>query len=323
MKIDILMATYNGEKYLREQLDSILNQSFKDFILFISDDCSKDSTIEILNEYSKKDDRIKIFVQEKNLGVIKNFEFLMKKVQNEYFMFSDQDDIWDNQKIEKTLKRLEETNSDLAYCDLEVVDENMNTLSESYWKLKGFEHKVFKYNNFESLYLNNYITGSTMLIRSKMLDKILPLVQESKYILHDYWSALVVSKLGKISYVNEKLVRYRQHKNNEVGSIKKSDTIKTFKELRELFVKVKLDHFENLIKREDVFEDEAVKKLNHKSLEYYKKLENVKTIYLKDILLFYKLYKYEKFWYSIQNFVILHIPGIAKVLFKIKKGFKK
>jgi len=323
MKIDILMATYNGEKYIKDQLDSILNQSYKDFRLLISDDGSKDSTVQILNEYSSKDDRIKIFIQKENLGVIKNFEFLIKQVESEYFMFSDQDDIWNEQKIEKSLGKIEETNSDLVYCDLEVVDENLQTLSESYWKLKGFEHKVKRYNNFESLYLNNYITGSTMLVKKEMLNKILPLIQESKYILHDYWIALVVSKLGKMTYLNERLVRYRQHKNNEVGSRKKSDVIKEFSELRNLFIDVKLDHFSTLIKREDVFEDNLVTNLNHKSLEYYKKLANVKTIYLKDILLFYKLYKYEKFSYSIQNFVILHMPIIAKVLFKIKKGFKK
>lgn len=323
MKIDILMATYNGEAYLKDQLDSILNQSYKDFRLLISDDASKDSTVEILKEYSAKDKRINIFEQKENLGIIKNFEFLMNQVENEYFMFSDQDDIWDKYKIEKSLNRMKETDSDFVYCDLEVVDENMNTSHKSYWKLKGFERKVKKYNNFKSLYLNNYITGSTMLVKQNMLNKILPLVQSSKYILHDYWVALVASKNGKMSYLNETLVKYRQHKNNEIGSRKKSDLISEFDELRKLFIDVKIDHFLTLINREDVFEDDSIKVLNHKSLEYYQKLVNVKNIYLKDIFLFYKLYKYENFSYSLQNFAILHMPGIAKVLFRIKKGFKK
>ena len=323
MKIDILMATYNGEKYLREQLDSILNQTYKNFRLLISDDCSKDSTIEIINEYCKKDKRITLFKQEKNLGIIKNFEFLMKNVESEFFMFSDQDDIWNESKVEKSLNKIEETDSDLVYSDLEVVDEKINTLSNSYWRLKEFEHKIYKYNNFESLYLNNFITGSTMIIRKNMLEKILPMVYESKYILHDYWTALVVSKLGKVSYIDESLVKYRQHKNNEIGSRKKSDKINDFNELRNLFIDVKIDHFETLIKRQDVFEDENINKLNERSLKYYQRLKNVRIINLKDILLFYKLYKYEKFSYAIQNFAILNMPGIAKILFKIKKGFKK
>lgn len=323
MKIDILMATYNGEKYLKEQLDSILNQTYKDFRLLISDDASKDSTIKILEEYAKKDNRIVLFKQKENLGIIRNFEFLMKNVKSEFFMFSDQDDIWNEAKIEKSLNKIEETNSDLVYADLEVVDEKMNTLSNSYWKLKEFEHKIYKHNNFESLYLNNYITGSTMIIRKKMLDKILPIFYESKYILHDYWVALVVSKLGKISYIDEPLVKYRQHKNNEIGSRKKSDKINDFNELRNLFIDVKIDHFNTLKKRQDVFNDEKINALNEKSLKYYEKLKNVKIITFKNIGLFIKLYKYEKFGYSIQNFVILSMPGIAKVLFKIKKGFKK
>ena len=90
MKIDILMATYNGEKYLKEQIDSILNQTNQDFRLLISDDCSDDNTRQILNEYVEKDSRVVVFLQAKNLGVVKNFEFLMEKVENEAFMFSDQ-----------------------------------------------------------------------------------------------------------------------------------------------------------------------------------------------------------------------------------------
>ena len=91
---NILLATYNGQQYLREQLDSILSQSYSNFRLLISDDLSVDSTREILAEYVEKDKRIIVFNQEKNLGVVKNFEFLLKKVESKYYMFSDQDDIW-------------------------------------------------------------------------------------------------------------------------------------------------------------------------------------------------------------------------------------
>lgn len=152
------MATYNGEKYLKEQIESILEQSFGDFRLLISDDFSQDHTREILNEYVKKDSRVIVFLQNKNIGTVKNFEFLMQKVESEYFMFSDQDDIWLKDKIKKSFEKIEETKSDLVYTDLEVVDQTLNLVNPSYWKLKGFEKKVRKYNHFESLYLNNYIT---------------------------------------------------------------------------------------------------------------------------------------------------------------------
>ena len=92
-KVDILLPTYNGEKYLREQLDSILNQTYKNIRIIISDDCSKDSTSEILKQYKEKDERIEIYIQENNLGVVKNIEFLLKKVENPLYMLADQDDV--------------------------------------------------------------------------------------------------------------------------------------------------------------------------------------------------------------------------------------
>ena len=190
-KVDILLATYNGEQYLREQLDSIMCQTYSNFRLLISDDCSSDSTKEILEEYVEKDKRIIVFSQEKNLGVVKNFEFLLKRVENKYFMFSDQDDIWNENKIEKSIKVIEETKSDLVYSDLEVVDSSLNVTYSSYWKLKVFYKKIVKYNNFESLYLNNFITGCTMLSKKEFIDEVLPLPNTSKFILHDYWICLL------------------------------------------------------------------------------------------------------------------------------------
>ena len=181
-KVDILLATYNGEKYLKEQLDSILSQTYGEFRLLISDDSSTDNTKKILEEYTKKDKRIIVFCQEKNLGVIKNFEFLLNKVENDYYMFSDQDDIWKENKIEQSIKYLEEKNADLIYTDLEVVDENLNVIYSSYWKLKGFYNKVKKYNNFESLYLNNFVTGCTILSKKELIKEVLPLPNTSKFL---------------------------------------------------------------------------------------------------------------------------------------------
>ena len=193
-KVDILLATYNGEKYLEAQLDSILKQSYKDIRLLISDDCSTDGTREILNRYKEKDNRIVLFFQDKNLGVVKNFEFLLGKVENKYYMLSDQDDIWKDDKIEKSVKKLEETGADLAYSDLEVVDENLNVIYKSYWDLKGFTKRVKKYNTFESLYLNNYITGCTIISKKEFIKDIIPIPSNSEYILHDYWTVLVISQ---------------------------------------------------------------------------------------------------------------------------------
>lgn len=318
-KVDILLATYNGQQYLREQLDSILSQSYSNFRLLISDDLSTDSTREILSEYVEKDKRIIVFNQEKNLGVVKNFEFLLKKVENKYYMFSDQDDIWKENKIEKSIQTLEETNSDLIYTDLEVVDENLNVTYESYWKLKGIYNKIKKYNNFESLYLNNFVTGCTMLSKKELIKEVLPLPNTSKFVLHDYWIPLILSQKHKITYIEEPLIKYRQHKNNKVGSKKKTDELKSFEEIRNLFINVKKEHFTVFIENEDKFVDEKIKKLNKEALEYYEMLEKKKNINFRKWNLFFKLYKYEGFIYNLENFLILNIPFLVRFLLKFRK----
>ncbi len=317
-KVDILLATYNGEKYLREQIDSILNQTYTEFRLLISDDGSTDGTRDILKEYKEKDSRIEVFMQDDNLGVVKNFEFLLKKVEAKYYMFSDQDDIWKETKIEKSLNKIEE-GYDLVYSDLEVVDENLNVTYSSYWKLKGIYNKIKKYNNFESLYLNNFVTGCTIISKKELMNLFMPLPNTSKFVLHDYWISLIISQSGKIAYIEEPLIKYRQHKNNKVGSKKKSDELKSIDEIRSLFIQVKKEHFKVFIENEDKFKSEEVKKLNRKALEYYEMLETKKNINFKGLGLFLKLYKYEGLSYNLQNFAILNLPIIAKILYKFKK----
>lgn len=321
-KIDILLATYNGEKFLKEQLESILNQTYNNFNLIISDDNSNDSTFQILNEYAKKDNRIIIFKQSENIGVISNFEFLISKVTSNYFMFSDQDDIWDKEKIEKSFNKLKETDSDIIFTDLTVVDDKLNILYNSYWTLKGFRNKILKYNCFEALYLNNYVTGCTMLMKKEIIEKVLPLPKKSKYILHDYWITLITSQNGKVNYLDEPTIKYRQHKNNKIGSKNRTETIKTLKEIRELFINVKKEHFSVFIENEDKFESQYIKDLNKQALEYFNNLEKHKYIYLKDWRLFKKLYYYEDKKYYLENFLILNLPILVAPIFKIRNFFK-
>lgn len=320
--IDILMATYNGEKYIKKQIESILNQTYKNFRLLISDDCSTDNTKKILEQFSKKDDRIIIFSQEKNLGVVKNFEFLLNKVENEYFMFSDQDDFWYENKIELSLNKMKETNADLIYTDLEVVDEELQTINNSYWKLKGLYRKITKYNNFEAIYLNNFVTGCTMLVKSKWIPKILPFPEKTKYLLHDYWVSINISQNGKMEYLNMPTIKYRQHTNNSVGIKTKSEELQKFEEIRNLFLEVKLEHFKVFVNNENLFNSENVKKLNKQALKYFENLSNKKSIYLSNIGLFLKLYKYENFGYKIKNLIILHFPGLVGKIFNKIKEYK-
>lgn len=318
-KVNILMATYNGRRYVAKQIESILNQTYQDFRLIVSDDCSTDSTLKILEEYEAKDDRIEIFSQGENLGIVGNFEFLIGKVRSEYFMFADQDDIWEKDKIEKSIKKLEEDHLDLVYTDLSVVDSKLKEIAPSYWRLKGLDYKIKKYNNFESLYLNNFVTGCTMLVRSKWINDFLPLPKESKYVLHDYWISLIISQNGRIGYIDEPTVKYRQHKDNRIGSTTVSEQMHTLDDVRNLFINVKIEHFKVFIENEKVFKSDLYKDLNKKAIVYYEKLKKAKNFSLSGISLFFQLYKYESFDYKMKNLAILHFPIFARPYFKKQK----
>jgi len=217
-KVAILLSTYNGEKYLKNQLDSLMTQSYKDFEIIARDDGSSDDTVEILKSFS-----IKLLKSEQNLGAKGSFGELLKyAVQNgdsEYFMFCDQDDVWKEDKIEKTLAKMqdmENTYSDmplLVHTDLEVVDEKLNTINSSFYafqKINPFE------DNLNKFLVQNSITGCTIMINRELAQKCLPI--PSKAIIHDWWIGLVDSKFGKIGYLNSPTIQYRQHNNNTVGA---------------------------------------------------------------------------------------------------------
>ena len=193
-KIDILMATYNGEKYLKEQIESILNQTYKNIRLIISDDASKDSTPQILEEYRKKDSRIEIYLNKENRGVVKNIEFLLEKVEDEFYMLADQDDVWLPLKVEKSIETLKKQNADLVFGDLEVVDEKLETLYSSFGDFMLLNRKINKYiDSYKVNYLYNCVTGCTVLSKKEFIKKIIPIPTESKYLIHDHWIGLIVA----------------------------------------------------------------------------------------------------------------------------------
>lgn len=317
-QIDILLATYNGEKYLKEQIDSILNQTYKNIKLIVSDDCSKDKTVEILKEYEKKDERVEIYIQEKNLGVVKNIEFLLSKVESKYYMLSDQDDIWNEEKVEKSLEKLKEENADLVFGDLEVVDKDLKTVYPSFGDFMLLNDKIEKYINTDKLnYLYNCVTGCTILAKKETINYILPLPNESKYLIHDHWIGLMVSLHGKVAYIKEKYIKYRQHGNNEIGAKKVSHFMDNLDDVRELFVTVKLELFKGYVDNNEKF-PERIQKLNIKALNYFEMLKDKKKLNLKGWNIFHKLYKTEKFMYYIENFMIMNLPVIGRGLFKIR-----
>lgn len=316
-KVDILLATYNGEKYIKEQVESILNQTYENIQIIISDDCSTDNTRQVLKEY-ENNEKIKIFYQEKNLGYVKNFEFLLKQVKSNLYMLSDQDDVWKKEKVEKSVEKIESEKLDLVFGDLEVVDENLNTLYKSYNRYMHLIHKIKKYQkDYRLQYLYNCMTGCTIISRKNWIDKVLPFPTNSKYMIHDYWLGLVIALNGKVGYIEEPYILYRQHGKNQVGSKKASKTSSKLEEVRNISINTRIGTFETYVMHEEIF-DEKLKKQNKKALEYFKMLKNKKNFNFRQWGIFFRLYKYESFSQYIKNFMVLNLPWIVKIVFDLK-----
>ena len=320
-KVDILLATYNGEKYLREQLDSILAQDYNDFNLIISDDCSTDSTREILEDYEKKDDRIRVIYQQNNMGSNKNFEFLLSQVSSKYYMFSDQDDVWNKDKVKLSLETIEKNDLDLVYTDLEVVNEDLVTVNKSFNKKMKLIRKQRKFNDFRLEYLYNCVTGCTMICKSENLKYILPF-PETKNILHDYWIALITSINGKIYYLDVPTLKYRQHVNNQVGTSRYTQRYKTFDEKRDYIIDLKIDKFTTYLERKNCFNTE-LNELSKQGLSYFQRVKNVRNINFKDLNIYFKIFKYETFSYKTFYFFFYNLPILYRIGYNIYRIFKK
>ena len=233
--IEILLATYNGERFLPEQIESITSQSFKDYHILASDDNSSDCTFEILRSYeSVFGEKIKV-VQSNTHSAKENFYNLLDMADAEYIALCDQDDFWESDKLEKSLKaiqRLEKRYGKetpiLVHSDLDIVDENLNSKNKKMSELTGINEAI-KYAKKESKYLytisteksfsrylvENNITGNTVIINKALLD----IYKRPKVsFMHDWWLGLIAFTFGKVGFLNECLVKYRQHESNELGA---------------------------------------------------------------------------------------------------------
>ncbi|WP_218914883.1 glycosyltransferase family 2 protein [Thermodesulfobium narugense] len=219
------MSTYNGEKYLREQIDSILNQTYTDWRLIIRDDGSTDKTLQIIEEYVKKfSEKINLIKDnKKHLGPQMSYFELLNHSSAEYIMFCDQDDFWLPYKIETTLTKMKDleriypNKPVLVHSGLKVVDENLRVISDSFWKYQKLNPNLKSLCN---LLIQNNVTGCTIMINKKLKNflKVFP----QNMIMHDWWIALVASAFGTIGHIDEPLVLYRQHDRNDTGAKKYS-----------------------------------------------------------------------------------------------------
>lgn len=220
--VSVLLASYNGEKYIREQLESILNQTFSDLSIVISDDLSTDQTPEIIREYEERyPGRVRSLKNSKRSGSAQNNFFrLLTAVSDEYVMLCDQDDIWLSHKVEVTLgemKRMEAkwgTNVPLlVHGDLSVTDQDAHILHPS---MAAFQKIGVHDNRFSHYLVENNITGSTVMLNGAFSRFLTDVPKEC--VMHDWWLGLLASCFGKISYIDRPLVLYRQHGDNQVGA---------------------------------------------------------------------------------------------------------
>ncbi|MFC4892101.1 glycosyltransferase family 2 protein [Pseudofrancisella aestuarii] len=233
LSIGICLATYNGEKYLAEQLDSLLNQSHQNFIIYVHDDNSSDNTVNIVKEYVSKFPSKFVFFDDdisyRDAGI--NFLEILKRSNNhDFYMFCDQDDIWLEDKISNTLNKilLENSNTEqypiLCHTDLVIVDDSLSKINQSFIASSNIDPYENNYYNY--VVLGNNATGCTMMFnnsaRKIILSKEYP--SHTKKMMHDYWAVLSVSKIpsAKILFLPEQTMLYRQHGSNTIGFKRKT-----------------------------------------------------------------------------------------------------
>ena len=202
-KVAVILSTYNGEKFLKCQIDSILNQTYKDFDLIIRDDGSKDSSVKIIEQYIKENSNIKL-IKEENIGFIKSFYKLLEISEGyEYYCFADQDDFWECEKIELLVNELKKTNENtpnMVYSDSDYYDEELRFIK------KGHTNRI---GNFRNSLVECVSQGMTMMINKTARDIVIKKKSKNS-IFHDQWCYMVCSSLGEIKYVHKALVRYRR-----------------------------------------------------------------------------------------------------------------
>ncbi|ALS03185.1 alpha-L-Rha alpha-1,3-L-rhamnosyltransferase [Enterococcus silesiacus] len=204
--ISVCLATYNGEKYLEEQLASILPQLGSDDELIISDDGSTDETLAIIERYADQDQRIKFFTGP-GQGVIANFAFAINQSQEEYIFLADQDDVWLPEKVQTTLDYFQtHPEIELVISDLVIVNEQLEVIEPSY-----FDYRNVKLGFFHNIVKNKYI-GAGMAFRSSLKIRILPI--PSKVPMHDMWIGLIAAYRNKSALITQPLTLYRRHDNN-------------------------------------------------------------------------------------------------------------
>ena len=222
--VEILMAVYNGEAYLREQLDSILGQSDGRWHLTASDDGSTDGSVGILDEYARRyPEKIARYASGRRFGSARDHFFhLMARCEADYMLFCDQDDVWYPDKLAKTREALLEAGAQygpdmpiLVFSDQTPTDAALRPLADS---LMRYQKQYFETFDYRSILMQNVVTGGAMGVNRALARLGGRCANLNGVIMHDWWLAAVAARFGKIVYIDEPLGAYRQHGGNAVGA---------------------------------------------------------------------------------------------------------
>ncbi|ELY2016885.1 glycosyltransferase [Flavobacterium psychrophilum] len=223
MKTSVALCTYNGEKYIKEQLDSILNQTKKVDEIIVCDDCSSDKTVEILNHYSSTNPGLfKIYINEQNLRSVKNFEKAITLCTGDIIFLSDQDDFWVNEKVEEyadyfALNPNIKVLASNGYC---VNDNSQIEDKYALWDVPVFLKEIEVSYNYHDIinYVANLATGASIAFRKEIISNIVPF-PIIKGFHHDEWIAIIASSNNEFTLLNKKYFYYRTHNSQQVGGV--------------------------------------------------------------------------------------------------------
>ena len=224
--VAILLATYNGATYLRQQLNSILHQKFSHFVCYIHDDNSSDNTKGIIKEFKSRYPNKIVEIQGPATGGSKNnFMFLLNCVESDYYAFSDQDDFWLPFKLElcfKKIKKIDNNKPSCIYTDLNVVDQNLDTIDNSFYSYTNIDPRK---NKLKNLLMSNVCVGCTMMINRVLRDEAIE-IESSNIMMHDWLAALIASSEGNLKFIPKSTMLYRQHASNVLGATRKASLFK-------------------------------------------------------------------------------------------------
>ena len=206
MNVSVCMATYNGQQYIEDQLQSILTQINQDDELVIANDASTDNTLTVIKEF--QDSRIKLIENKINLGVVKTFERAINNATGDIIFLSDQDDVWLPNKVEKILEVFQKyPDITLVLSDAQIIDSEGQVTANSFFKIRG----KFVANPLSNILKNKY-HGCTLAFRKEIVEVFLPFPANTP--MHDMWIGIVNSIYGKVFYIDEPLIQHRRHDNN-------------------------------------------------------------------------------------------------------------